>query len=122
MTTNSGFHRLTHPFVAYGDVFAIIASQKQTVKQVSYIRKATSPDGTRPGKWNLLDCVLSRTLVVGNAFRFGGPRVFRGKGQNNQGDQIRQHPIEVGADADIGQEIYAVSIDVDTGIAGRPHT
>ena len=63
-----------------------------------------------PGK------ISSASLVVGDALGLGGPGLLGGKGQHQQGDQVRQHPVQVGADADVGQQEHAVAVDVDAGI------
>ena len=58
-------------------------------------------------------------LVVGNALRLGGPGLLGGEGQHDQGDEVGQHPVEVGADGDLRQQIHPVAVEVDGGIGGR---
>ena len=61
---------------------------------------------------------LPLALVVGDALRLGGPGLLGGEGQNHQGDQIGQHPVDMGADAQLGQEEYPVAVDIDAGVGG----
>ena len=72
--------------------------------------------------WNQVDPVphgLPLALVVGHALSLGCPGLFGGKRQHDQRDEIGQHPVEMGADADLRQEIHAVAVDVDAGVRGR---
>ena len=61
---------------------------------------------------------LSATLIVGDTFGFGSAGTLGGEGQNDEGDEVGQHAIEVGADAQLSQKEYTVAIDVDTGVCG----
>ena len=81
--------------------------------------RETFPDKRRAAWYQAARKGLTGTLIVGNAFRLGRTGIFRGEGQNDQGNQIRQHPIEVGADSQVRQQVNPVPVDINAGIAGR---
>ena len=59
---------------------------------------------------------LSLSLVVGDALCLGGAGLLGGEGQHHQRDDIRQHPVNMGADADLRQPVHAVAVDVQAGV------
>ena len=65
----------------------------------------------------LLRKILSASLVVGNTLCLGSPGLLGSEGQNCQSHQIRQHPVQVGADAQLGQQEHTVTVDVDGAVS-----
>ena len=59
---------------------------------------------------------LPLTLVVRNTLCLRCPGLLGCEGQHHQGDDIRQHPIHMGTDADFCQPVHTVPIDVQAGI------
>ena len=60
----------------------------------------------------------SLTLIIGDALRLGRPGPLGGKGQNDQGDQVGQQPVQVWADPQLIEQKDAVPVDVNAGIGG----
>jgi len=55
-------------------------------------------------------------LVVGDALGLGGAGALGRKGEHDDRDEVRQHLIEVRADADLREQIHAVAVDVEAGV------
>ena len=62
---------------------------------------------------------LASTLIVGNTLCLGRTGLLGGEGQNDQGNQVGQHPVQVGADADLSQHKHTVTIDIQGGVSCR---
>ena len=62
---------------------------------------------------------LAAALVVGDALGLGRAGLFGGEGQDDQGDEIGQHPVHMGADPDLDQREVPVGVDVQAGVGRR---
>ena len=64
----------------------------------------------------VLRFALSLCLVVGYALGLGGAGALGGEGQDDEGDEVGQHAVEVGADAQLGEQEHAVAVYVDARV------
>ena len=60
--------------------------------------------------------LLPLALVVGDTLGLRRAGFLGCEGQHHQRDQVRQHPVHVGADADLRQPIHAVAVDIQAGV------
>ena len=59
---------------------------------------------------------LSAALVVGDAFCLRSSGALGSESKNEQSDDVRQHAVEVGADAEVGEEENSVTVDIKARI------